>query len=157
MTVKFEARDMRPEDAREIMKSMWQPGAAELDRIGLEVTDINVVAAKFINMADYGFTFLANGEMVAICGAQRGDDTHYTWFMATPELANIGREFTVWLRKFCKDIVERDGLKLEMFSASQHPNSERWFFALGFERGNMDTGIFRHYRYVRKNKLTVTA
>jgi len=113
------------------------------------------MATKFINMADYGWTFFADGEMVAICGAQKAADICYTWFMATPTLQSIGRDFTMWLRKFCKEKVEQEGVKLEMYSASLHPNSYRWFSALGFVRGDVDHGIYRHYRYARKNKLTV--
>lgn len=153
MTARFECRSMQRDDAHEIMKRMWQPGAAEIERIGL-VKNPEVMAAKFVSMADYGWTFFADGGMVAICGAQRLGDTHYTWFMATPEIAAIGREFTLWLRKFCREAVEREGVKLEMFSASLHPNSDRWFFALGFEKGGGDRGIYRHYRYARRNKLT---
>lgn len=137
------------------MHSMWKPGADELDRVGMDSSP-HAMAAKFIAIADYGFTFFADGEMVAVCGAQKADDTHYTWFMATPALQSIGRDFTMWLRKFCREIVERDGLNLEMYSASLHPNSDRWFAALGFEPGGNSHGLYRHYRYARKNKLTAT-
>lgn len=156
MTVNFEARDMQPEDAHAIMQRMWQPGAAELDRIGMD-GDPEAIAEKFIKMNHYGWTFFANGEMVAICGAEEVEGTCYTWFMATPALQSIGRDFTIWLRKFCKEAVEREGVKLEMYSASLHPNSDRWFAALGFARGQNDIGIFRHYLYARKKELTVKA
>lgn len=155
MTVEFRFRDMKPADAHSIMQTMWGPGAAELERLAM-ARDADAMAAKFISIADYGWTFFAGDEMVAICGAQRCGDTHYTWFMATPELEKIGREFTMWLRRFCREAVEREGVKLEMFSASAHPNSDRWFAALGFERGDRDNGLYRHYRYTRKNKLTAT-
>ena len=152
--VQFSVRSMEPEDAHRIMDSMWDPGASELERIG---ANPHAMAAKFIAIADYGWTFSADDEMVAIGGAQKAGDTCYTWFMATPTLQSIGRDFTMWLRKFCKEQVEREGANLAMYSASLHPNSDRWFAALGFERGDRDHGIYRHYVYTRKNKLTAGA
>ncbi len=154
--VEFTHRKMRDDDARYVTKRMWPPGAKEIERIGMDSAP-HAIAARLVKAADYGWTFLADGERVAVCGAQRIGDTYYTWFMATPEIANIGREFTLWLRRFCRDAVAKEGVKLEMFSASQHPNSDRWFAALGFVPGDPSDTIFRHYRYARKNKLTDNA
>lgn len=156
MTVKFSYRNMEPGDAHEIMKRMWAPGEEELDRIGMDKNP-HAMAVKFISIAAYGYTFFVDEEMVAICGTQESEGVHYTWFMATPDINKVGREFTLWLRKFAHDKVAEEGVKLEMYSASLHPNSDRWFFALGFERGDKEAGIYRHYRYTRKNKLTVNA
>jgi hypothetical protein len=150
----FSFREFRREDAEAIMERMWKPGAAELDRLGM--LDKNMMVEKFTNIADYGWTFFCGDEMVAICGAQRVDDTHYTWFMGTDDLWKVGREFTMWLRKFCKEMVEKEGVKLEMATATQHPNGPRWFAALGFEKYH-EQGIFNLYRYTRKNKLTASA
>lgn len=155
MTV-FTHQVTTPGDVELVMERMWQPGADEFDRIGMDKSP-HAAAAKFINMADYGFTFFADGQPIAVCGAQHADGTYYTWFMATPDIDKVGREFTMWLRKFTLDIVSQEGKNLEMYSASLHPNSDRWFYALGFERGDKDSGIYRHYCYTRKNKLTVNA
>ncbi len=151
--VEFVAREMQPRDVQYVVDRAWSPGTEELKRIG---TNPHSMVGKFIEMADYGWTFFVENEPIAICGAQRLDNTHYTWFMGTPAMEKFGREFTQWLRKFCKEKVQEEGVALEMYSASLHPNSDRWFAALGFERAEEDIGIYRHYRYARKNKLTMT-
>jgi hypothetical protein len=156
----FTHRDMEEADLEYIMAEMWGPGAAEFDLIG--ITDAKALMTKICTTSDRAWAFLADGNAVAICGVQKDEEgTYYTWFMATPSIAEVGGEFTLWLRGFCREKVEQGDaesseVKLEMRSASQHPNSDRWFKALRFEK-YAEEGIFKFYRYNPKNKLTTSA
>lgn len=154
MKAVFAYRDMTTADVESIMSEIWAPGAAELDLLGVE--DAKALLEKIQHSASHAWAFSANGAVVAICGTQRKEDTYYTWFMATPRIADIGGEFTMWLRRFCREKVEQEGVKLEMCSASRHPNSDRWFKALRFEKYD-EQGLIKFYRYNPKNKLTDAA
>jgi len=152
----FEARPMQPQDAYAVTRDMWAPGVAELERIGM-AADPDKMAEFFIKKADCGFSLFAGGRLVAVMGAEEQNGVHYTWFMATSALQEVGREFVLWLRAFCdKQVAQRPGIRMEMYSASLHPNSDRWFKALRFERGDEDLGEFRHYKYAPKKELTKT-
>lgn len=146
----FSYEPVAREQVAAVVEALWERGREELRRF--KIPDPQQVIEQVMAMAhDYGWVFKADGVPVAVCGAHGIADVFYTWFLATEELEKVGRPFTLWLRRFTREIMatEGRGKRLEIHSALVHPQAARWFEALGFrEFGHK--GIFHYFEYVRE-------
>ena len=148
--------DMRPAtdyDIRHVVFRMWQRGTTELAKIVPEFDREAVIKVLRSRSKEYGFTFFYHGEPVAVFGAHAiSDHEYHTWFTATDGFERIGRNATRFLRKLVQDkTAERPGVRLELWSAVDHPQADRWFRSLGFIPLAPE-GVFNRYLYAPQKR-----
>lgn len=146
--------DLRPvtrDDIRHVVFRMWKRGADEAKRHGYEDNE-RIIHDLSMRANEYGFAFYHNNEPVAVFGAYAGhDDCYHTWFVATDKFTVIGKQATVFLKRFIKEkTMERPGASLELWSSVDHPEADRWFQLLGFQPLE-PYDIYNRYVYVRKS------
>ncbi len=149
--------DIRPstrDDIRHVVFRMWRRGCEELGKHG-NLDNEAIIRELCKRATEYGYAFYFRGEPVAVFGAHAVSDSEYhTWFSATDKFHHIGKEAT----RFLKGLVfaktsQRPGVRLELWSAVNHPDADRWFKLLGF-RPDKPSGMFARYVYEPRKRLT---
>lgn len=143
---------VQPEDIKIVVKNMWERGQRESKVYGFDNTE-DIMAYLLSLSGEYGYVMKVGDEPIAVFGAARHEEKYSTWFVATERFNEVGKQATLFLNGFIKERVkDRPDAELEMISAVEHPEAERWFAALGFALIEKD-GLFSKYKY-RRNRLT---
>lgn len=121
---------------------MWQRGREELERLGIDAdAAIDIYLER--NRTPFSFGVFDDGVPIAFMGAaEKGAAKYATWFQATEAFPSAGVAATKAIKKFLKQAMRRHpDVDLYLFSASDHPDADRWFRLLGFRyvsmRGNV--------------------
>lgn len=131
-----------------VLAHLWERGVEELRRIGLSRDE---AFARFMDYAQRGRSgvMYADDVPVLACGTCPEEGGRFTWFQATDAFVDHAIQITRWLRKELK----RDEGPVYIYSVCVHPETERWFHALGCERdgwvGRTAAG-FPLYRFARR-------
>ena len=142
LTVK---KGLEQNDVQAVCESLWEHGKREVQRFGF--VDPDQATRAFLGAKpEYGFGFFKDGACVAAFGAIRMDGGSYrSYFLATEAFVSAAKEGTRLLRNLLKEeTAKRPGARLECLSASDHPDSERWFKLLGFYSAEPLNGISRY-------------
>lgn len=142
LTVK---RSLERDDMQAVCEAVWERGKREIQRFGF--VDPDQATNSFLGAKpEYGFGFFKNGSCVAAFGAIRLDGGSYrSYFLATEAFVSAAKEGTRLLRGLLREeTAKRPGCRLECLSASDHPDSERWFKLLGFYSAEPLNGISRY-------------
>jgi len=128
-----------------VCEAIWERGKREIQRFGFVDPD-QAVKAFLGAKPEYGFAFVKDGACVAVFGAIRMDGGSYrSYFLATEAFVSAAKEGTRLLRKMLREeTAKRPGARLECLSASDHPDSDRWFKLLGFYEAEPLNGINRY-------------
>ena len=133
------------DDVQAVAQAIWDRGQREIERFGF--TD-PVAAARGVLAAqpEYGFSLFDDAACVAVFGACRQDGGSYrSYFLATDAFISVAGEATRLIRALLKrETAKRPNARLECLSASDHPDSERWFKLLGFYSAEPLNGIARY-------------
>lgn len=152
MSLQFERS--KPSDITDVVIGLWERGEQEARVAGFG--DREALLAYLLSISgEYSYTMKVGNEPVAVFGATHHGEVYHSWFMATERFNEVGKQATRFLNGFVKERVQsRPDATLEMLSAVDHPDAERWFLLLGFKKVGEKDGIFTRYRYQRRNKLT---
>lgn len=143
-----------------VMANLWERGAQELD--ALEI-DPDVALTSIQHWRDSGYptmAWLVDREPVFVIGlVPKGPALMETWFIATEAFRRHKLAITRELRHKVDDVAVSMGLReVEIHSPCIHPDSGRWFGALGFTLdvsrhsaySDASTEGTRLYRFVRR-------
>lgn len=133
------------DDVQAVAQAIWDRGQREIERFGFRDpadTARTILAAE----PEYGFGLHHAATPVAVFGACRQDGGSYrSYFLATDAFVPVAREATRLIRALLKrETAKRPNARLECLSASDHPDSERWFKLLGFYSAEPLNGIARY-------------
>lgn len=138
-----------PDDIDAVVSGLWDRGAREASNYGFKTKD--QIREYLKGMCDSHAYVLAidNARIAAFgaCAVRR--NVYSTWFIATDRFSEAGAPITRFLRGFIREkLFEHPGAQIEMSSAVDHPDAERWFKILGFERvPDKEHGVFLQYIY----------
>lgn len=123
------------DDIQYVAENLWLRGKNELNLEDIEKIRecMRMLALKSENMT---WTVRKDGLPVFVFGAYYNliGDTFYTWFLATDRFQEIGLSATVFLKRFiAAEKKQYEGSKIELWTAVEHEDAERWFRLLGFE------------------------
>lgn len=137
------------DDARYVVYRMWQRGEEEVQKYGFK--DREDIIKYFLDKAKrHRYAFYHEGKPVAVFGAYEHEGVHYTIFMATEGFLAIGKAATLWLRRFIKQEADKIyNIRLELLTAVEHAEADRWFKLIGFHE-LVPEGVFRRYVYLAK-------
>lgn len=127
-------RRAHPRDARFIAERMWERGAAELRKCGLDDRKAIQERLRLYSQTPLSFAMFDGDEPIAFFGALRMAPEYYrTWFQATDAFVSHGMASTKQLKKFlAAQVVNYPGAVLDLVTASEHPAADKWFRLLGF-------------------------
>lgn len=149
MTRTLTFSSVEPDDISQVIKGLWKRGQKEATLFGITNKE-ELLEYLLACSSEYGFTLKVGEEPIAVFGAAGHDNKYNSWFVATDRFAEVGRSATLFLRGFLRDKVRnRPDAELSMFSAVEHPDAERWFSLLGFEKVDRE-GFMTIYKYNRK-------
>ena len=137
-----------PEDIQHVLNGLWTRGEKEAVKAGF--TSREQLMAYLLSVSgEYGYTMRTDDEPVAVFGATMSEGKYFTWFVATERFSEIGKQATRFLKGFIKErVAGRPDAHLEMISAVEHPEAEKWFNLLGFFKyPEVKQGIFTRYVY----------
>lgn len=109
---------------------LWQRGKLELAKLGYSLSS---GYREFLSLADRAIDsgiLCADGEPVAVSGICPEDGCYFTFFQASESFNDHAKKITRELRRHTKQC---EGT-LYIYSVLVHPETERWFNVLGFER-----------------------
>lgn len=150
----IDARCVTRDDIRHVVYRMWRRGAEELKCHG-DFDNEAIIRELHLRSQEYGYTLFYEREPVAVFGAHAvGENEYHTWFTATNKFHFIGKEATMFLKRLVtQKTIEKPDCVLELWSAVDHPDADRWFKLLGFQlRGSQ--GAFTRYGYAPRKRLT---
>lgn len=99
-------------------------------------------------------TGLIDGEPVVVFGVLFSDPNNFTWFIATEAYWKLGPAAIRFGRRFLKERAHYQ--PLHTITCSPHPNVDRWFKLLGFEKYGED-GAFRYFKYGKDVPISMGA
>lgn len=147
MTLVFEPLDET--DINYVLDNLWERGSMEAEAFGFK-TKADILAYILSVSSEYGYVLKHDEKPVAVFGASYHSGCYYTWFIGTEDFAQVGKSATRYLDGILKrKVKEKPSARLEMLSAVDHPEAERWFNILGFKLEKKD-GIFSRYVYQRE-------
>lgn len=127
---------------------LWARGREECARLGCSLALGFDALANFVGRGDAVMLYAAL-RPVFVLGAMPEGAGYVTFFAATDEFEQHASTITRVLRRFARDYFRAP---LYIYSVLVHPQAERWFRALGFERdgwcGRTPAG-YPLYRFVR--------
>lgn len=134
-----------PDDVQAVAQAIWDRGQREIRAFGYD-QPLDLAAMLIVSGPEYAFTLESDGRALAVFGACRQDSGAYrSYFLATDAFIPSAKEATRLLRAFLKrETAKRPNARLECLSASDHPDSERWFKLLGFYSAEPLNGIARY-------------
>lgn len=137
-----------PLDISIVIEKLWDRGVAEAERFGFK-SHSELLAFLTSAATEHGYVLKIEEMPVAVFGARHLRDNIYsTWFMATGRFDEAGAPITRFLRGFIREkLDEHPGAKIELSSAVDHPEADRWFKVLGFHPAGQPQGLFRRYDY----------
>ena len=136
---------LNADDVQAVAQRIWDRGKREVERFGYG-DPVSLAAVLVASRPEYAFTLESVGEPVAAFGAFRLEGGSYrSYFLATDAFIPVAKEATRLLRSFLKrETALRPDCRLECLSASDHPDSERWFKLLGFYSAEPLNGLSRY-------------
>lgn len=151
----LDIRPLNANDIRYVVYRMWRRGVEEIRKNG-DIGNEEIIKAFQACNHEYGYAIYFEDRPVAIFGAHAIDPlTYHTYFSATDKFHHIGRHATRFMRQLVlRETAAKPRVKLEIWSGVDHPEAERWFGLLGFDR-LPDKERFQHYVYNREKGLTV--
>lgn len=140
-TVKAERRHLGP-----ILANLSKQNRGELAVAGLTLKDALVLAEEYLR---HGVTTvgLLDGYPVVAFGVLH---TGNTWFMATDAFWDLGLSGVRFARRFLQEHCDRP---LHTLTLSPHPDVERWFKALGYEKVG-EEGQAKWFKYTPKAPIS---
>lgn len=115
----------------QLWENLWDRGHVELTRLGHTVASGYREFLKFGERSIDSGIVCADGKPVAVGGiCPDGDGTYFTFFQATGSFREHAKKVTKVLRKQINSCNE----PVFIYSVLVHPDTERWFKTLGFER-----------------------
>lgn len=135
-----------------VLANLWERGKREALMVG-----VDSVAELRKWLVDYPpdnlYTIVYQEKPIAIAGSSCANDTHFTTFLATKDFKKMGKPLTRFIKKFISERVNALEIKrLEIWSASDHPEAGKWFNVLRFYLNAIDPP-FHKYLYVPKNSI----
>lgn len=122
-----------PERLALVFAYLWPRGREEAKRNGLHVEDVYRLFLTYTHRGPCGI-LCADGVPVMASGICADGDSAFTWFQATDKFDDHAREITKVLRresqKYPGDVY--------IYSVMVHPQTERWFRALGFAKDDWE-------------------
>jgi hypothetical protein len=113
-----------------VLWRLWERGVHELAALGLTKGEAFLRFRDFARAAWHPQALEFDGEPVVVTGINTDENGAFTWFQATEKFAAHALEITRHIRK---EAAAYPG-PVSIFSVCVHPDSARWFRALGFVR-----------------------
>lgn len=151
----LDIRPLNANDIRYVVYRMWRRGMEEIKKNG-DIGNEEIIKAFQACNHEYGYALYFEDRPVAIFGAHAvSADNYHTYFSATDKFHHVGRHATRFMRQLIlRETARRPHAKLEIWSGVDHPEAERWFSLMGFNRLS-DKGRFQHYLHDREKGLTL--
>lgn len=144
-------RDATLEDIDYVIANLWERGKREGEKVGLTIEEIRAWLLSFCH--DCLYVLIYKDKPLAITGANSSEGVHYTTFLATKEFKNAGMAITLFMSRFTRNRFKNLNMKrLELWSASDHPEAAKWFNIIGFHLDKIDQPFYK-YLYVPKNLI----
>lgn len=125
-----------PEARDFVFDRLWQRGREELEILGISEDEARgIIHHEVVSGAPTMALWIGEAPVV-ILGLMRTDDPYgmRTWFQATDLFTRYARQITQQLRGSLTQFAHARHLDyIEVVSPCVHPDSGRWFAALGFE------------------------
>jgi len=140
-------------DIQFVVGKLWDRGEKEAAKAGFDSKE-QLLAHLLSLSGEYAYALKVEEEPVAVFGATTSNrgQLYYSWFIATDQFNKVGKQATRFLRGFIKERVKgRPDARLEMMSAVDHPEAEKWFKFIGFRKLEEESeGVFSRYIYEEK-------
>jgi hypothetical protein len=125
----YSEEPVTPEGLAVIFANLWQRGKDEFARNGISMQDAFRMFLHYAKLGRSGI-LLADGVPIMASGIATENGESFTWFQATEAFDRHAMQITKTLRREAKAHVG----PLYIYSVLVHPQTERWFKALGFVR-----------------------
>lgn len=128
-TVSPEARDY-------VLANLWQRGREELDILGISEDAARGIIQSEVERGSPTWALWIDERPVVVMGLMLIDEPFgmRTWFQATDDFNTYARAITQQIRDSMSQFAASRNLDfIEIVSPCVHPQSGRWFKALGFE------------------------
>jgi hypothetical protein len=122
-----------------VMNNLSPQNAQELENLGLGLWEAFKRIKGFMQSGEATALLLGEEPCCVFGVVWDAKDYHKTWFIATEEYWKLGMVGVRHARKFLQQ-ARRNG-PLITGSASPHPEVERWFRLLGYEKMQEEGGV----------------
>lgn len=155
--IEAQITEATPEVVGHVIGNLWERGQRELQILGIEPESAIAIMDQQRSLGAPSMAMWFDGEPVFFCALMRTDDPRgmASAFQATDLFAQYVRPITRTLRRIQTAAAKQYDLDfIEIISPCVHPESGRWFGALGFQ---LDVDRYvrsrsgeRLYRFVRR-------
>jgi hypothetical protein len=123
-------------DVEYILENLSEVSAAEM--MAFELTNWDMMHRARQCMKTGGLDcIIENGKPLAVIGSiyEKDPYIHRTWFIATQQYFDMGVKAVLASRRYMTTLAKsRPGVCFQAFTGSPHPQVERWFALLGFQK-----------------------
>jgi hypothetical protein len=124
----------------DVLANLSAQNVSELDQLGLSNWETFKRINQFMQTGEATTLLLEDHRPCCVFGVTwEPSDYHRTWFIATERYWQLGMAGVRHARRFLKDAARRGPLITG--SCSPHPEVERWFKLLGYEKLEETEGV----------------
>lgn len=135
---------MKLEDLLYVLEHLSAQNASELETLCLSPWEITKRIRGFVKDGGAAFTGVYEGRPVFVFGLIF-ENENSSWFLATAEYFGLGAKAIGHARNFLREMKKRYG-SFVSGSCSRHPDVDRWFKVLGYEKIGENEGV-KWFRY----------